>query len=258
MFCDNCGRSIPDNSQSCSFCGQVFAKAAAAASPLSTGGTPRSATVNPSGPSGWSSIVLGPSRKVLEAVERGVVIRAAVAVALRVLAVLFVIGGILLLIQLLKFSFNLPTAQGTAGGLILTLLLLGAIAASCQVLLYRAESVSALGESPFTVIPIVSILLRAMGELYAVAGIAVGVGGCLFVWFSGESPLGMLGGIAPFLPSVPAGGTFLDGVVLLAWAGLGSFALLLIFYFLAEAIVVMADIARNVRPLVKAGGTKGS
>jgi len=255
MYCDNCGKSIPDNARACGYCGQVYAKEAAAAPSFQNGGPGSGVPAGARYPSGWSGLVLSPARKILETLERGSVIRATVAMALRILAILFVLGGIFLLIETLKMSFSLPTAQGTVGGLIFAASLAAMIAASCQVLLYRAESITSLGESLFTVIPILSILLRAVGEIYAVIGIAIGVGGCLFLWFSGESPLRMLGGMAPFFLSGARGGTFLDGLVLLAWSGLGSFGLLLFCYFLAESILIMADIARNVRLLVKASGS---
>lgn len=258
MFCNSCGKDIPDNSQSCRFCGQAYVAIPIAAEvPVSGAGVPSRDTLRrPLNSSTWSRFVLGPSRKIYGTLERGTFIRNAVVISLRVTAILLLLIGILLLVEALKLSFGLPTAQGTVGGLILSFLSAGAIAACCQVLLYRAETIGELGESSFTVIPILSILMRAMGEIYAVCGVAIGVGGCLFIWISGESPSNFLGQISPLLPSAPSGGTFLDGVILLAWTGLGSFGILLLFYFLAEVIVIAADIARNVRLLVNSRGAE--
>jgi hypothetical protein len=48
-----------------------------------------------------------------------------------------------------------------------------------------------------------------------------------------------------------SGGTFVDGVLFLVWAAVLSFVSLVVFYFLAEGVVVVVDIARNIRLLVQ-------
>ncbi len=189
---------------------------------------------------------------ILAALDRGNIIRTAVVLALRVLGVLTVLSGIYMLVEILKLSFQLPT-QGTIGGLVFAVIFIVAIAAITQILFYRAESVRDLGESPFTVIPIFSILFRTLGEIYATSGVAVGLGGCLFIWLSGLNPAQMLPGASQLLPTV-TGGTFVDGVLFLLYAALASFAALVVFYFLAEATVVIVDIARNIRLMAKSGG----
>jgi hypothetical protein len=192
---------------------------------------------------------------VLEALDRGNVIRTAVVFALWAFGVLTVLGGLYFLIEILKYSFQLPT-QGTIGGLLFAIIFAAAIAALFQIFFYRAESVRNLDQSPFTVIPIFSILFRTFGETNATFGVAAGVGGCLFIWLSGMSPVRFLPGIGEMLPAA-SGGTFLDGVSFLLMAVLLSFVFLVGFYFLAEAVVVVVDIARNVRLLVQQGGVSG-
>jgi hypothetical protein len=254
MFCDNCGKTIPDNSPSCGFCGHVFAASAPPSYPGPAGGGP---PVSYPHVSIWSRLIFGPFRWVYETLERGSFIRRAVALTLRILAIIVVVtGGIYVITPGLKYSFNFPTSQGTAGGLLVTLLMTVAIAAIFEVLLYRAESVASLGESPFTVIPILSIFSRMVGEIYAILGLTMGVGGCLFIWIAGFSPYSVLNQVAPFMPTPPPGVTFLDGLYFLGIFALFSFVAILLFYFLAESIVLVADIARNVRLLVKAKGAE--
>ena len=54
------------------------------------------------------------------------------------------------------------------------------------------------------------------------------------------------------MPSIPAGGeTFLDGLIFLATLAAAAFASLVVFYALAELVVVMVDIAINVRRLTQ-------
>jgi hypothetical protein len=188
---------------------------------------------------------------VLEALDRGNVIRTAVVYALRILGALTVLSGIFMLVEILKISFQLPT-QGTVGGVLFALIFVVAIAAVTQILFYRADTVRDLGESPFTIIPIFSILFRTLGETFATWGVAMGLGGCLFVWVSGRNPVEMLPGLGQMLPTV-SGGTFVDGLMFLVWTALASFAALVIFYFLAESTLVIVDIARNVRLLTQPG-----
>jgi hypothetical protein len=180
------------------------------------------------------------------------VIRTAVVFALRAFGVLTVLAGLYFLIEILKLSFQLPT-QATIGGLLFAIIFVAAIASVFQIFFYRAESVRDLGQSPFTIIPIFSILFRTLGESYATLGVAAGVGGCVFIWLSGMSPVRFLPGLGEMLPPV-SGGTFLDGVEFLVMAVVLSFVFLVVFYFLAEAVVVLVDIARNIRLLVRQGG----
>jgi hypothetical protein len=194
-------------------------------------------------------------RPVLDKLNDGKVIRTGVALALRILGILCLLGGFYLLIDVLKTSFSLST-EGTVGGVLFAILLLAAILAVVQILFFRATDIKSLGVSPFTVIPIFSILFRAVGEIYATFAVAVGIGGCLFAWLSGLNPLLIMGGAGGFFPSVPGGNTFLTGLLFLVALAVAAFVSLLVFYFLAESVVVLVDIASNMRLLVRqSGGT---
>ncbi len=186
---------------------------------------------------------------VLRALEDGRAIRKAVALALRIFAILVAIGGIVLLVSVLKLSFALPSTAATLGGVVFSLILLVTSIAVAQIYSYRATSIDQLADTQFNMIPIFSILLRATGETYATAGVAVGVGGCLLTWLSGLNPMQMLPGFGDLLPTIRAEGSFLGGLGLLVYLVTASLFILVLFYFLAESVVVVADIARNVRHL---------
>jgi len=186
---------------------------------------------------------------VLKALENGDVIRKAIALALRIAGILVLVGGALAAIQILKFSFHMESSSATVGGLLLSACLLFGVACVGQIYFYRAGSIRDLGESPFTVIPIFSILLRAAGETYATLGVIVGVGGCLFIWLAQINPLQALGPFALVAPTNNSDGSFVGGISFLLYVALVSLAALVVFYFLAEAVVVLADVARNVHLL---------
>ena len=194
---------------------------------------------------------------VLDALGDGRIIRKGVSTALQVLAVLDLLGGAYLLVEILKAAFQMPT-DGTIGGLLFAVIFLGTVLAIAQILWYRAASVRNLGDSPFTVIPVVAVLLRTAGEVYATAGVSVGVGGCLFLWLAKGNPMGLLQGLGGVLPSASADASFLGGIMFLLYLSVASFFMLIVFYFLAESIVVTVDIARHVRQLVRQGAPGSS
>lgn len=192
---------------------------------------------------------------VLKVLNDGSVVRRSVAIALRVLAVLFVLGGIFLSIEVLKTSFQFQTTEASFGGILFTVILLAANLACAQVLWFRADSVRDLEDSSFTVIPIVSILLRTGGEVYATLLFALGIGGCLLLWIARTSPMMVLGDLRVFLPATSVEGTFVGGVVFLLYLSFVAFVTLVGFYFLAESSVVLIDIAKNVRLMAGRGNS---
>jgi hypothetical protein len=234
MFCAECGATLGSLDQACSACGTKVEQ---------DNPVPLPVTV----PFG----VLGITRTVLRAGSEGKVIRSSIAIALQVAAVLVLLGSLPALIQLLKLSFQFPSAPATVGGLVVAICLAVAVFAISQIYLFRAQSIRELEDAPFTVVPILSILFRTTGETYAVLALAVGVGGCAFR-LSGMSPRSLLSGLGDLLPNVPAGGEgFLDGVIFLAAMAAVAFLALVVFYALAELVVVTVDIAIHMRRMAK-------
>jgi len=187
-------------------------------------------------------------KPVLDALNDGKVIRFSIALFLQVLGILSILSGVYLLIEILKFSFELPT-EGTIGGLLFSAIFLASILAISQIFFYRAKDIRTLEESQFTIIPIFSILFKCFGEIYATLGVAIGVGGCLLIWFSGYNPLYLLRAIPLFFPLFYPERTFLGGLLFLVYLVLLSFIVIVVFYFLAESTVVLVDIAKNIRKL---------
>ena len=248
MFCTECGGSISTADRVCPSCGaRTENDRPAPARSLAVG---RKMAVGAYKQPGFG--VMPITRVVLSALAEGNVLRNAIALVMRVGAVLILLGGLLLVIQILKMSFQLPSATATIGGLLLAV----ACFAVSQIYLLRAQSVHDLEDSPFTVIPILSILFRASGEAYAVGAIAFGVGGCLFTWLSGTSPTMLLSGLGGFMPPFPGlnelgGQSFVSGLIFLVTMIIAGFVALVVFYALSELVVVPVDIAVNVRRLVK-------
>jgi len=244
MFCTECGATINAGETSCRGCGAKV-QDARAAQPVAI----RAAAAYKQPGFG----ILGITRSVLGALAQGKFIRNTIAIVMQVAAVVVLLGGLLAVIQVLKMAFQIPAATATIGGLLVAVLLAAAVFGVAQIYLYRAQSIRDLEESPFTVIPILSILFRTTGESYAVMAVAFGIGGCLFTWLSGLSPRMLLAGMGDFLPPMLAGGgqSFVDGLMFLVFMVVAAFASLVAFYALAELVVVLVDIAINVRRLAK-------
>lgn len=246
MFCGECGASIGPQDGACPSCG-----APAQVDPHPRRAVSMAAIERP----GFG--VLGITRGILNALSQGRVIRRSIAAVLQIGAVLVLVTALVVLVLILKQSFQAGTSAGaTVGGIIVALLLAAALFAVSQIYLFRANSVRELDDSPFTVIPIVSILFRVAGETYAVVALALGLGGCVFTWVSGANPGTLLtavgGNLGPFAPAVAGetgNGPFLDGLVFLAGLAVMAFIALVSFYALAELVVMIVDIAINVRKI---------
>jgi hypothetical protein len=204
------------------------------------------------------------------ALSDGKLIRMIVAWVLRILAVLVALAGLLWFIKLVSWgikaeSFAAGNETQTTGILLGCILfaLIGLVWGyiGAGLLAFRAGSIAELEESNFTVLSILSILLRLNGELMFITYSLLGVGGCIFVWLVSSSPygemgLGMLGAQIPFMGRHASG--FLGGIELAILLLLIAFVSIVVFYALAEGTVVLVEIALNTRGLRKIAVDSGT
>ena len=66
---------------------------------------------------------------------------------------------------------------------------LAAVFCGTGITLYRARTIAALPDSKYTFIPIVSTLLRLIGESALTGFSLLGAGVCLYIWFSNLDPV---------------------------------------------------------------------
>ena len=190
---------------------------------------------------------------VLNSLNNGGIIRKSIAVLLRILGLLSALVGIVAALAALKYSFQGDHIETTLGGLVFTIVVLLAFWCIVQIYFYRAGRIAELRDSEFTIIPVVSILFRLLGEITATGLVAIGVGGCALCWFAGMSPGNLLSDIGPMFSFFsPAGGGFLGGIVFVIQFIVLAFCCLMGFYFLAELTNVATDIARNTRSMASA------
>lgn len=187
---------------------------------------------------------------VLDALSDGRVIRKSVALAVRILGVVLALGGLVLVIDILKYSFRSDmSTEATLGGMLFSIVLLAAFACVVEIHFYRARSIGAVGETAYTAIPVVSILCRLAGEVYATLLVGIGIGGCAFLWLAKVSPLAFVSAMGGLLPASNLEASFLGGALLLIQMCLLALAVLAGSYVAAEGLLLAVDIAGNLRRL---------
>lgn len=187
---------------------------------------------------------------VLEKISQGQFFRKAFAVALQIMAVVIVTAALVAWIIVWK-SISGYSAEAIFGIIIFQLLFVIAVYMVVHILLIRAGNINALPDSEYTVIPIVSITLKLFGEIYASFVTVISIAGGILTWFIGSSALYMIKGSAPFVPSYGNGEGFWGGLVFMVGGLFSAFVGLVLFYFLAEAVVVLIDIAKNIKKISK-------
>jgi hypothetical protein len=198
---------------------------------------------------------------VLKHISEGRLFSRVFAIAIRIFAVLIALGGIVGWVQAWRMVGDLH-GFGVLGGIVFQVVFLIAIYMVTHVLLIRASDIARLPMSEFTVIPIVSIFFRTLGEVYACLISALGAGGCVLILFAGDNDLvyramrympgtSLVSELA-FSFARGADSSFIAANLFLLSSALSAFFALVFFYLLAEGTVVFVDIARNIRGLREA------
>lgn len=187
---------------------------------------------------------------ILEALSEGRIIRKSVALMLRLLGVLVLIGGLVPGVLALGMAFQdeVPFSL-VLGSLLMAVFLLAGAVCVAQILFYRARSVEQVPDGPYTVVPILALLLRMIGETWAVGLLAAGLGGCFAMWIAGAGAMSFLRHSLPFDGAIPLASGYLGGALYFLGMSFAAFAVLLVHYFLAEITGVLVDMAMNLRVL---------
>ena len=187
---------------------------------------------------------------VLEKISQGQFFRKAFAITLQILAAVIAIAALVAWITVWK-SISEFSAEAIVGIIIFQLLFVIAVYMVIHILLIRAGNINELPDSDYTVIPIVSITLKLLGEIYASFIAVISVAGGILSWFIGSGAFYMVKRLSLLIPSYGSGEGFWGGLVFMAGGLFSAIVGLVIFYFLAESVVVAVDIARNVKKMAK-------
>lgn len=181
---------------------------------------------------------------ILDSLNKGSLIRG-------IMAALFRIIGILIFVGIVYLFFSTISNAPDFWFVLLLLLVLAASFLIAWTWFYHAKNIIDFEDSDYSAIPIVSNIFRALGETYAIFATAVAIGGTLMSWFSDYGGAAYqftrflyLLPISGLLP-IEVGGRFLNGLIFLITCLITAYVILLFAYFIAENILVLADIAKN-------------
>ncbi len=185
-------------------------------------------------------------KKVIDSISQGDFFRKAFAIFLRVLALVITITGIVAWVMIWK-TMSGESFKMVAGIVIFQILFIFALYMVVHALLIRAGHIAELPESDYTVIPIASVFFKLCGEMYASFAAIMSLAGGVLIWFVGREAFYFIGKVSIFKYGFLSGSDFLGGLTFIVGGWLVAFFVLVIFYFLSEAVVVMTDIARNTK-----------
>lgn len=175
----------------------------------------------------------------------GKIIRSVVSVTLCIFAAGAILGGVLGGIMIGRGAFTAHDPGTVPGSLLFAALWLISGILQCGILLYRVRTITALGDSPFTVTSIVSVFCRLIGEELFVFFLLLGIGGFLYEALAHSDPFSRLGAIGSFVPHPATGGGLAGASVLLVLMASVAFLAMIASYAIAELTVVLVDIAHN-------------
>jgi len=187
---------------------------------------------------------------VLEKISQGQFFRKAFSVTLQIMSAVIAIAALVAWITVWK-SISELSAETIIGIIIFQLLFVIAVYMVIHIILIRAGNINSLPDSDYTVIPIVSITLKLLGEIYASFMTVISVAGGILSWFIGSGAFYMVKRPSLLIPSYGSGEGFWGGLVFMAAGLFSAIVGLVIFYFLAESVVVAVDIARNMKKMAK-------
>lgn len=178
---------------------------------------------------------------------------------LLLIAGLFVITWFLYLIpKMIAQPLGFYTVSSLILRIIQIALFIAFVGVIVLILVYRSKKIRTLVGSSFTIIPIIANLLKLGGEIlfskYLFAGLIV----ALSIWFNDWTTLGIghldwlnLGFDIGLGQLLTFGSPAVHGLLVMFTDVIYATIVLLIAYFLYEAIYVIVDIARNVETIVK-------
>ena len=183
---------------------------------------------------------------VLHLIAQGSFFRKAFAVVLRALAVIVSIAGLVTWISVWRFAARAPVVA-LLGVVIFQLLFIIALYMVAHTLFIRARDIAQLPDEEFYVIPVATIALKLVGEVYASFVAVMSVAGGILIWLMRGYAFSLVKMAAPFVPRLGNGEGFMGGLLFMGGGLFAAFVVLVLSYFLAEAVVVMAESARNIK-----------
>jgi hypothetical protein len=227
MYCPKCGAKNPDDNKFCSQCGCH----------LETGVV----VIKEVAMDGYFFM-----ESVLQLIAQGKFFRKAFSIILQALAVVASIWGLVTWMSVWRFAARANFAT-LSGIVIFQLLFVIALYMVAHTLFIRARNIAELPEAEFYVILIAAITLKLVGEIYACFVGVMSVAGGILIWCMGGYAFSVIKKAAPLVPDFGHSEGFLGGLLFIGGGLFAAFVVLVLCYFLAESVLVMADIGKNAK-----------
>lgn len=169
----------------------------------------------------------------------------AVALTLRVMAVLIALLSLTIFFKVGKLTFELP-ANRVLGGFLFEVFFVLAVYAAVHAFFIRARDIEALKMTESYAISVTVLLFKLAGEAYCAFVSLMAVGGGLFVWFTNQQLGNVLGPVVRALfPGSSDDSTFMGGIELMASGVLIGVAVLVLAYAASQALAMLIKPVRN-------------
>ena len=166
--------------------------------------------------------------------------------ALRVLTGLIILFSLISWIKLWKVVFQLKNAE-MVGGIIFQLLFIVGIYMVVHILLLSSGKILKLKKDKLFVFPIISEILRTLGEIFASFSVFVGVSGGILIWFAGRNSRGLLKSLPLIKYAGNHGWNFLGGVMFIINMFFAGLVGIIVFYAISELIIHIHKIEKNTK-----------
>ncbi len=191
------------------------------------------------------------TKPVLDTLKSGKAIQKAISIILRIFAVVFGLGLLVLWIQSWKF-INQFKFFGGLGYLIWQLFFLFAGIFVTKILYQRAVEITDLPESDYVITPIIAIALVTFGEVVFIFFAIMSVPAMLTVWFAGGSLYytgGSLGMMLSYFDALNPQNIFLAGISVFVMAWVVGFLTLILARLFMETTLALVTIAKEASTL---------
>ncbi len=190
--------------------------------------------------------------KVIKRLSQGSFFRSIFSGLLKIVAVITAILGIVGFIYGLT-NLGGPDSPigffGYVSEIIVLIVMLKITWINVQILWVRGGTINDLQESDFNIIPIMSVLLKTMGETTAVTMAVLAVAGGIFMQGAYLVLRNILFIPLPFFGINGYSFSFAGRAVFMLSGLLYAFTMLILFYFLSEILVAVVDIAQHAKAI---------
>ncbi len=184
-------------------------------------------------------------KPVLDSLADGAFFRKHFAMCVRIGAAVAAMAGLVGFVNAWNFTAHLEPAR-IPGGIIYMLSLAAAVYMAVHTMLIRAKDIASLPRTGFTQIPIGAVASLMAGEAFASVCAALGAGGGILIWFTGDGAYDLLHRVTLFVP-FHGGGTFTAGILFILRGAFRAVAALFLGYLASELFIVVEKLAGNTR-----------